>query len=423
MNLAKQALILTLGNGLTRGLGFILRLLLARWMGAEALGVMEMANSVGMLALTPVTAGIPSAMSRLTAKHPSVDQPSVLRAGLHLISRLALWLTPALFLLSPCMAWMLGDLRTLPAILFTAPDILLLGLCGVYCGYCYGQENTLLPAAAECAEQGVRFVLSIALVLCFRRAGVGITAALPGAAETVAALVVVLIFRRMIPLRRQLTAPSHALQRQIFQLAAPTTLARLCLTGTRALEAVLLPVCLRRSGLSAAAATAQFGLLTGMAMPMMLLPGVVTSALCMVTTPAISRCENDPRALRCTMRRLLFPALGIGLVSAVVLFFGADLISLHLYRTPALAPLLRVLCPITVLFAIHQVQMGVITGLGLQRQALTGTVISSVLSMLCLALLASSPQLRLFGAALASMAGQLFSVTWDAAILRRARQA
>ena len=65
---AKQALILTLGNGLTRGLGFVLRLLLARRMGAQALGVMEMANSVGMLALTPVTAGIPSAVSRLTAK-------------------------------------------------------------------------------------------------------------------------------------------------------------------------------------------------------------------------------------------------------------------------------------------------------------------------------------------------------------------
>ena len=416
---AKQALILTLGNGLTRGLGFVLRLLLARWMGAQALGVMEMANSVGMLALTPVTAGIPSAVSRLTAKESGQQQGRILAAGLHLVQRMALWLTPALLLLSPALSWLLGDHRTLPAILFTAPDILLLGLCSVYCGYCYGRENTLLPALAECAEQGTRFILSVAFVLSLRRLGTGITAALPGAAEAIAALVVVLIFRRRLPhAHRQ---PDLQLQRQIFRLAAPTTLSRLCLTGMRALEAVLLPVCLRRSGLSAAAATAQFGLLTGMAMPMMLLPGVVTSALCMITTPAISRAEGDPRALRCTMRRLLLPALGIGAVSALVLFFGADLFSVHLYHTPALAPLLRFMCPATLLFAGHQVQMGMITGLGLQRKALTGTILSSAASLLITAALAMLAHFRLFGAALGTMAGQLIAVCWDAAILHAAK--
>lgn len=421
VTLAKQALILTLGNALTRGLGFILRLLLARWMGPEALGVMEMANSVGMLALTPVTAGIPSGMSRLTAKHPTADQPNVLRAGLRLVTRMALWLTPLLVLLSPLLAWTLGDSRTLPAILLTAPDILLLGLCSVYCGYCYGRENTLLPAAAECAEQGVRFILSLALVLLVRHADIGIIAALPGAAEAVAALVVVLIFRHFFPLHRHPGKPVSDLQKQLFHLAAPTTLSRLCLTGMRALEAVLLPVCLRRSGLSAAAATAQFGLLTGMAMPMMMLPGVVTSALCMITTPAISRSEGDSRALRCTIRRLMLPSVLIGLASAVLLLLGADVLSVHLYRTPALAPLLRFMCPITLLFAIHQVQMGMITGLGLQRHSLTGTIVSSIVSLLFTAWLATLPQLRLFGAALGTMAGQLITILWDSAILARAK--
>lgn len=418
MTLARQALILTLGNALTRALGFILRLLLARWMGAEALGVMEMANSVGMLALTPVTAGIPSAVSRLTAKRAACDQPDVLRAGLRLVSRMAMWLIPAVLLLSPALAWMVGDARTLPAILLTVPDILLLGLCSVYCGYCYGRENTLLPAAAECAEQAVRFVLSVALVLCLRHASVGMMAALPGAAEAVAALVVVLIFRSALPSSRGRHDPS--LQAQIFRLASPTTLSRLCLTGTRALEAVLLPVCLRRSGLSAVAATSQYGLLTGMAMPLMMLPGIVTGALCMITTPAISRCEDDPHALRCTIRRLLLPAVGIGLFSAAALFLCADLISTHLYKTPALAPLLRFMCPQVLLFALHQVQMGVITGLGLQRKSLTGTILSDILALVLMAWLSCIPHLRLFGAAMASMAGQLLCVLWDAVILHRA---
>lgn len=421
LTLTKQAVILTLGNGLTRGLGFLLHLLLARWMGAETLGVMEMANSVGMLALTPVTAGIPSAMSRLTAKRPEETQPAVLRAGLHMVLRMTLWLIPALLLLSPALAWLLGDMRTLPSIALNAPDILLLGLCSVYCGYCYGRENTLLPAAAEVVEQTVRFVLSVTLVWSLRHASVGILATLPGLAEALAAVAVVIILRRALPLPSKSMPPDRKLEKQLFALSAPTTLSRLCLTGMRTLNAVLLPVCLRRSGLSAAAATAQFGLLSGMAMPLMMIPGIVTSALCMVTTPAISRSEGSPRELRCTMRRLMLPAALIGLASAAGLFFAADFICLHLYKTPALAPLVRFMSPMTLIFAIHQVQMGMIAGLGLQKKSLTGTILSIIVTLVLTALLAPIPQLRLFGAAMGSMLGHLVAMLWDALLLHKVR--
>ena len=78
--LKKQALTLTIANGFTRGLGFLFRLMTARLMGAEAIGVMELSASAAMLALTPATAGLPTAMSRVTAR-PNADQSAVLRAG------------------------------------------------------------------------------------------------------------------------------------------------------------------------------------------------------------------------------------------------------------------------------------------------------------------------------------------------------
>ena len=67
-SLKKQALVMTLANAYTRALGFVLRIISARLMGAEAMGVMEMSSSAVMLAITPVTAGIPTALSRLAAR-------------------------------------------------------------------------------------------------------------------------------------------------------------------------------------------------------------------------------------------------------------------------------------------------------------------------------------------------------------------
>ena len=258
-SLTKQTITLTLANAYTRGLGFLLRLALARIMGAEALGMMELTSSVSMLALTPVTAGTPVAVSRMTARHPSCDQRQVLLAGRSLALRMAAVLAPALAMLAPLLAYLLGDTRTLPGLWCTVPAIPLMGLCSVYCGWYYGREDTRRPALSEATEQTVRCVLALGLLTAFSGASLGIRAAIPPAAESVAALCAVLMMRHASGLTRMRQEPSPTLRRELFRLCAPSVFARLCVTAARALNAVVLPVCLRASGLSTQAATAQFG--------------------------------------------------------------------------------------------------------------------------------------------------------------------
>jgi len=417
-SLKKQALVLTIANAYTRALGFVLRLITARLMGTEALGVMELSSSAIMLAITPVTAGVPTAMSRLTAL-PQADQPAVLKAGRSLVLHLSLLLIPALLLLSPLMAWLLGDWRTLPAILTSAPLILLLGLCAVYSGWFCGRQDMRTPALNECAEQTVRCLLSVALLMALPGCSVSVTAALPGVAEILAGVCVCMLFLRSAP-RLPLGKPDAGLRRQLVRLSAPTTASRLCQTALRALNAVLLPVCLRHSGLTQAAATAQFGMLNGMVMPLLMLPGVVTGAICTVAAPAVSRQERQPLRLSRTMRRLLLSGTGVGLSAAALLFLSADFISTHLYTEPALAPLLRLMAPSALLMALQQVQFGLIAGLGLQRKAFTATLASSALTLLLTALLCPIPSLRLYGAAIASMAAALVRTVWNQRLLHTA---
>ena len=418
-SLKKQAAVLTLANGYTRVLGFGLRLALARLMDPQALGLMEMASSVSMLALTPVTAGTPMAMSRLTAKRPACDQPQVLWAGLSLVHRMSLALMPALLLLSPLLARLLGDMQTLPSLVCTIPAVWLLGLCGAYSGWYYGRENTRLPALCEATEQTVRLLLSLGLLTLLAPASLGVQAALPQAAEVLAALCAVAVMYKCSHAPRLRREPSPALRKQIFRLCVPTILARLCVTGSRALTAVVLPACLRMSGLSAQAATAQFGMLTGMAMPLMMLPSVFTGALGVVASPAVSARESHPRSLRRTMRRLLLWSAAAGALCCAGLLAGADFIGDVVYRQSALSPLVRLMAPMTLVLSVRQVMGGMIAGLGLQRKALTGTLLASCVTLCLTAWLAAMPGLRLFGAALASMAGQLVNLLWHALLLWR----
>lgn len=417
-SLKKQTLVLTLANAYTRALGFVLRIFSARLMGAEAMGVMEMSTSAVMLAITPVTAGIPTAVSRLAAR-PDADVPGVLRSGISLVRRLSAVFIPLTLLLSPVAAWLLGDWRTLPGILLSAPLVLLLGLCAVYSGWFCGRQDMRTPALNECAEQTVRCLLTFALLLTLSGRSIAITAALPNLAEIAAGLAVWYLFARSVP-RLTGLSPDPALRSHILRLAAPITASRLCQTALRALNAVLLPVCLRRSGLNPADATAAFGLLNGMAMPLLMLPGVITGAICTVAAPAVSRQEGNVLRLKATMRRLLLSAGAVGLAAMLLLFFCADFISTRLYPEPALAPLLRLMCPCALLMALQQVQFGLIAGLGLQKKTLSATLCASLLTLALTALLCPSPDMRLSGAAIASMASSLLRVLWNQRILRQA---
>lgn len=419
-SLKRQALILTVANAYTRALGFVLHLMTARLMGAEAVGVMEMSSTAVMLAVTPVTAGLPSAMSRLTARAGAQEQ-AVLRAGLSLVKRLSIGVMAALLLFSWPIAWLLGDLRTLPSLLTSVPLIALLGSCAVYSGWFYGRGDTRTPALNECAEQTVRCVLAVLLLWRCGSVGVGWRAALPNVAEIAAGVTVWWLFRSRSPVLHR-CPPDVNIRRELIRLTAPTTAARLCNTALRTLNAVLLPVCLRRSGLSQSAATAQFGLLNGMAMPLLMLPGIVTGAICMVATPAVSRQEGSQRRLRRTMRHLLLSAAGVGAAASAALFLGADSLAHVLYGEAALAPLLRLMCPQSLLMAVQQVQFGMITGLGRQNRALKGTLAASLLNLALTAILCPIPQVRLYGAGLASLAGTALRVGWNALVLRQAAQ-
>lgn len=417
-SIRKQALSLTAANSFTRALGFLMRMLLARMMSPEALGVMEMAHAAEMLSLTPVTAGTHAAMSRMTAQRSEPEHPAVLMAGLRTIARSAFILMAIMLLASPVICRLLGDERTLPALIVHAPCILLLGLCSVYHGWCFGRQDVRLPALTECLEQFVRIMLAVVLLVFFRGSEISLTAAIPGAAEAVAsACVLCVLIAKHPPDRSQSAAP--ALECEFRSLSAPSVISRLCTTGLRACNAVLIPVCLRMSGLTPAAATAQYGLLTGMAMPALMLPGMVTGALSTAAAPSVTAHSVSPGRLRMLIMKLRRTSFLIGLCSAVLLIAASDLIATVLFRTPEAAPLIRLMSPSALMMSIQQVQYGAIVGLGLQRRQLTGSIVGAAVTSVMIALLAPQPSLRLYGVAMGMLCGQLVSLIWGWCVLSR----
>ena len=71
----KNAMLLTLSGFVLRGVGMLFRVWLAAWIGAEGMGLYQLALSVYNLAVTFATAGISVAATRLVAEELAGEQP------------------------------------------------------------------------------------------------------------------------------------------------------------------------------------------------------------------------------------------------------------------------------------------------------------------------------------------------------------
>ena len=76
--------------------------------------------------------------------------------------------------------------------------------------------------------------------------------------------------------------------RTLLGMAVPLTGTRLSLSLLQSMEAVLIPLSLRQSGLTSAEALSMYGILTGMSLSFLMFPNAVTSSISAMLLPVIS---------------------------------------------------------------------------------------------------------------------------------------
>jgi LysM repeat protein len=141
----KNASIVTGLSVAERGLGFLYRIVLSRLIGAEGLGLYQVALSLFGLFLTVGTGGIPITVSRMISKCKAEKdlqgEKNALSAGLLGCLLLSLPFALVFGLFGEKMTFLFSDTRSLPVF-----RILLIGLClscvyAVFRGYYWGNKN------------------------------------------------------------------------------------------------------------------------------------------------------------------------------------------------------------------------------------------------------------------------------------------
>ena len=337
----KGTLILAFANLLCRFLGFFYKIFLAQALGAEGMGIYQLIFPVFSVCHALTASGIETAISRFTASRKE-DGASFLYAGVS-ISLAASFLTGAVLWLGAASisVRLLHEPRCEVLLQILAAAIPLAAFHGCFSGYCLGRKQTAVPAAAQFLEQAARIGTVWLLCGIYVYQGKEITPSLAVfgllAGETASSL---LMLSFVSPGRPDLHPVSKYLKkcRTLLSMALPLTGNRLTLALLQSLEAALIPLCLRKSGLSTADALSLYGILTGMSMSFLMFPNALTASVSSMLLPAVSeeQARGDQRRISLTIEYTLQFGLTIGIFCmGLFLRYGQQLGELFFQEPPA----------------------------------------------------------------------------------------
>ena len=403
---------------LMTGVALLFQAYLARRIGTAGLGLYQLLGSVTALSETLAIAGIRFASTRLVAEELGAgNSPGVPAAMRRCLGYAAITGTAAAALLlgfaRPIGEGWIGDGRTVDSLRLTALGLPCVSLCVSLSGYFTANGRVWKPTAVRLLDQltGIAFA-----AMLLRKAPVGDVKAACEAlvlgrlgAQAVSLVVLLLVFHD--DRARYGPAGGGAGQTgRLLRLAVPLALSAYARSALHTAQHLLVPRGLERSGYSREGALSGFGVVHGMALPLVFFPACVLNAAAELIVPQLTerQVREDAPAIRRGVRKFLRLSGLYALAVSAFLFVFARPLGHVFYHSAEAGRAIRLLSPLVLAAYLDTSVDGCLKGLGQQVWSMGVNVVESALGLVLLSVLL--PRFGLSGYVLVLYAAELFNL-------------
>lgn len=372
-----NAAILTATALLVRMVSVAFSVYVANQIGAEGVGIFQLITSVYLFAVTVATSGIHLTTTRLVTEELAQNSPATAKAALYKCLRYSLCFSilaaAGLYVAAPWVTrvWLHEkiSIRPMIALALSLPP---LAVSNVFVGYFTALRNATKNASSQVFKQVIKVAVTVTLLHLWLPRGLDYACfalvlgdLLAESGTFVYLWVLYLLSQRRARLRAKTRA---GLTRKMMGICLPIAFSSYVRSALVTVKQVMIPSGLEKSGLTCDEAIAQYGLVGGMVMPVLMFPSVLLSAVSTLLIPEIS--EKHIQHKQGQIQRILARIFKITLLFSVcvsgVLFAFADQLSLALYQSADAAFYIRLLAPLVVLMYFDEIVDAILKGLNEQ---------------------------------------------------------
>lgn len=426
----KNAIILTATAILLRAIGIFFRIYVSNAIGAEGMGLHQLIFSVYTFTSALASSGIGIATTRLVSEQIGFGGKSAVKKILSRALAISVVLGLGSFVLmyfcadAAALYW-LKDERAALSLKILSFGLPFMAVSSCLKGYFMARRKASTPSNSQLFEQLIRIGVVMLLLSRIdpRNLSQACAAVVTGNAlsEVGACLYIYIGYLRDKHSLADLHKSPNRVLRRLSYILIPVALSNYLNTILHTVENIMVPDALSRYTLSKELSLSQFGMLKGMALPVLFFPSSFLGALSTLLIPEVSEygAKNQQAALRSTISRTMFiTVISSVLIGAVFTVYAYE-IGYLFYRDNGVGFYILALAPVLPFMYIESIIAGILNGLNQQAASLRYNVYNSAIRIILITFLVPRYGMNAF---LAIMAGsnlftsclnmkQLFTVT------------
>ena len=372
-NLIINTFLLTFST-MTLGLiGMVFRIYLSNQIGSEGMGLYQLIMSINVFAWTIAISGIRVTLTRLIAeeigKKSSKDKiRKLLRCGfiytLFFSSISALSLYYGSYFISTVL---IGDIRAqvpLQILSFSMPFI---GISACFNGYFYGCRKVIKSITADFIENITMIIIVTFFITSFSTANLEYTCSYITLGMTLGSIIacfcayLMYIFEKKNSPARGIRTSRKTIFTELISVALPIAGSAYVQTFLRSIEDILIPKALKSHGSSTATSLSIFGVIKGMALPLLNFPSTLI-------IPEIAQYNvlNRQKSVNFVISKVIKFTLMIALFSTGFFMAYSNELGQSLYHSDEVGIMLKILAPLIPFMYLDRIVDGSLNALDQQ---------------------------------------------------------
>ncbi len=359
------------------------------------LGEYQVAMSIFSVLMTIVASGLPLVVSRTVAYKKSIGDNEgsykAVSAGLIIALSISISLSLILAICPQILDLIFTQNNTTSIVLYALPGLIASAIYAILRSALWGDKKFFAISFTEFFEQVVRIVFCFILfsttiipISLGERASLSLSIAC-----VLSCLLVVIIY---FCSKQKLKSPKGAFK-PLLKSSVPITTLRSVSSLVQSLIALIIPVRLMLYGYTSSEAMAEFGLIMGMAFPLIMIPGTLISSLAVTLVPEISsKTDNIDDESRTHDKEGLKRHILLGLNCSIIismLFIPAFMvlgtpICEILFGSAKAGKYVSAAAIIMLPMGISQITSSILNSIGLELKSLINYAISAVLLFICI---------------------------------------
>lgn len=370
-----NTVVLTVSNLVMRCIGMAFQVWLAGRIGSAGIGLFQLVMAVGGFAMTFAISGIRFGTTRLVSEElgRGSTRGAVAAVVRCVIYALVFGFTAGAFLFTRAegigFLWV-GDARTVLSLRIMAFEMPFIALSSVLSGYFTACGRVTKPAVVHFLEQLICVSLTAVFLFLVPKGDVERNCAcvtLAGAiSDGLSFLMMLGVFLHDVQTHPRAGEKGARLMPRLLGISLPLAVSAYTRSGLSTMQNMLIPTQLRAFGMTAAQALSVYGAVHGMAFTVICFPACILQVVAELLVPKLTEMQvrGQSDRIRRTCASLLSKTLLYTTAAAVILFFSADWLSEHIYKTDDVGFYIRILVPLMPVMFADIIVDGCLKGLG-----------------------------------------------------------